>query len=155
MGIMELGAIGELVGGVAVIGSLIFVGLQIRQGNATDSLSASLGLQSSHNEMVRFLCADSDVLLEALGTFNELPEARRLEIATKLYHLYSHSELDLSTAAEGFGHRRHGQPPLRLAFLGPLLARPQRVVDRRADHQGTKPGGEPRDLLARIRSFRR
>ena len=33
MNIMELGAIGELVGGVAVIGSLIFVGLQIRHGN--------------------------------------------------------------------------------------------------------------------------
>ncbi len=33
MGIMELGAIGELVGGVAVIGSLIYVGLQVRQSN--------------------------------------------------------------------------------------------------------------------------
>ena len=33
MNIMELGAIGELVGGVAVIGSLIYVGLQVRQGN--------------------------------------------------------------------------------------------------------------------------
>ncbi len=31
MNIMELGAIGELVGGVAVIASLIYVGLQIRQ----------------------------------------------------------------------------------------------------------------------------
>ena len=31
MNIMELGAIGELVGGVAVIGSLIYVGLQLRQ----------------------------------------------------------------------------------------------------------------------------
>ncbi len=31
MNIMELGAIGELVGGVAVIGSLIYVGLQVRQ----------------------------------------------------------------------------------------------------------------------------
>lgn len=33
MDIMELGAIGELVGGVAVIGSLIYVGLQVRQNN--------------------------------------------------------------------------------------------------------------------------
>ncbi len=31
MDIMELGAIGELVGGVAVIGSLIYVGLQVRR----------------------------------------------------------------------------------------------------------------------------
>ncbi len=33
MDILELGAIGELVGGLAVIGSLIFVGLQVRQNN--------------------------------------------------------------------------------------------------------------------------
>ena len=33
MNIMELGAIGELVGGVAVIGSLIYLALQIRQTN--------------------------------------------------------------------------------------------------------------------------
>ncbi len=31
MDIMELGASGELVGGVAVIGSLVYVGLQVRQ----------------------------------------------------------------------------------------------------------------------------
>ena len=31
MDIMELGAIGELVGGVAVIGSLLFVGVQVRR----------------------------------------------------------------------------------------------------------------------------
>ena len=33
MDIMELGAIGELVGGVAVIASLLYVGLQVRQTN--------------------------------------------------------------------------------------------------------------------------
>ncbi len=33
MDIMELGAIGELVGGLAVVGSLLFVGLQMRQSN--------------------------------------------------------------------------------------------------------------------------
>lgn len=33
MDIMELGAIGEFVSGVAVIGSLLFVGMQVRQSN--------------------------------------------------------------------------------------------------------------------------
>ena len=33
MDIMELGAIGELVGGVAVVASLVYVGLQVRQSN--------------------------------------------------------------------------------------------------------------------------
>jgi hypothetical protein len=30
---MKLGAIGELVGGVAVVGTLLFVGIQIRHSN--------------------------------------------------------------------------------------------------------------------------
>jgi len=34
MDLIELGAIGELVGGVAVIGSLIYVGIQVRHGTA-------------------------------------------------------------------------------------------------------------------------
>ena len=40
MDIMELGAIGELVGGVAVIASLIYVGMQVRQGNRLAQLEA-------------------------------------------------------------------------------------------------------------------
>ena len=36
MDIMQLGALGELVGGVAVIGSLIYVGFQIRQNTAVE-----------------------------------------------------------------------------------------------------------------------
>ena len=33
MDLMELGAIGELVGGVAVIATIAFLGVQVRQGN--------------------------------------------------------------------------------------------------------------------------
>ncbi len=41
MNIMELGAIGELVGGVAVVASLLFVGLQVR-GSTREQRAASL-----------------------------------------------------------------------------------------------------------------
>ncbi len=40
MDILELGAIGELVGGVAVVGSLISVGLQVRPSNRLAQLEA-------------------------------------------------------------------------------------------------------------------
>ena len=43
MDIMELGAIGELVGGVAVIASLIYVGLQVRQS----TIATQVGYQRS------------------------------------------------------------------------------------------------------------
>ena len=40
MNIMELGAIGELVGGVAVIATLIYLAVQIRQGNQAGAREA-------------------------------------------------------------------------------------------------------------------
>jgi len=42
MNILELGVIGELVGGIAVVASLLFVGLQIR-GNTRTSAAATPG----------------------------------------------------------------------------------------------------------------
>ena len=47
MDIVQLGAIGELIGGVAVIGSLIYVALQVRQGN-----------EAARGETVRAFVAD-------------------------------------------------------------------------------------------------
>lgn len=41
MGIMELGALGELVGGVAVIVSLVFVGLQVRYSTKAQNASTA------------------------------------------------------------------------------------------------------------------
>ena len=52
MDIMELGAIGELVGGVAVIGSLIFVGLQVRQSNRLTQAEAVQAFVHAHNRDV-------------------------------------------------------------------------------------------------------
>ena len=47
MDIMELGAIGEMVGGVAVVASLIFVGLQIRANTRTMTADAGTRAQMS------------------------------------------------------------------------------------------------------------
>ena len=49
MNILELGAIGELVGGVAVIGSLIFVGFQLRQATAAQRGAAVDALRRIRN----------------------------------------------------------------------------------------------------------
>ncbi len=50
MGIMELGAIGELVSGIAVVASLIFVGLQVRQNTATTRAASHHAITDSFNE---------------------------------------------------------------------------------------------------------
>ena len=53
MDIMELGAIGELVGGVAVIGSLIYVGLQVRQSNTQSRRREEMEYAESHRAQSR------------------------------------------------------------------------------------------------------
>ena len=49
MDIMELGAVGELVGGVAVVASLIYVGLQVRQNTSALRANAAQGFADSIN----------------------------------------------------------------------------------------------------------
>ena len=49
MNIMALGAIGELVGGIAVIGSLVYVGLQIRQNTSAIRANSAQGFADSIN----------------------------------------------------------------------------------------------------------
>ncbi len=58
MNIMELGAIGELVGGVAVIVSLIFVGLQIRSNTYTTAAASQNAWVSDYNSMLMSIRSD-------------------------------------------------------------------------------------------------
>lgn len=60
MDIMELGAIGELVGGVAVIASLVFVGIQVRQNNRLVANSVAQAARDETSNMFRTLSADPE-----------------------------------------------------------------------------------------------
>ena len=53
MGIMELGAIGELVGGVAVIVSLVYVGLQVKQSNKLAAAETVRSFLHEYNAVMR------------------------------------------------------------------------------------------------------
>ena len=61
MTITELGAIGELVGGVAVIGSLIFVGMQIRSTAKSVQVSSTLDVMQTWADANNDLCRDSNL----------------------------------------------------------------------------------------------
>ena len=58
MQIMELGAIGELVGGVAVVASLIFVGLQVRQSNRQAREDAAREIQGQYDRLFETVITD-------------------------------------------------------------------------------------------------
>ncbi len=61
MNTMELGAIGELMGGVAVIASLIYVGMQVRQRNRIATNSAAQRFREINNEVLRQLFSDPNL----------------------------------------------------------------------------------------------
>ena len=81
MDIMELGAIGELVGGAAVIGSLIFVGLQVRQNSRLVTNSVVQATRQATNEYLSALSADptlSKLYFAGLAGRDTLPIEDRL-----------------------------------------------------------------------------
>ena len=61
MDILELGAIGELVGGVAVIASLLYVGLQVRQSTQATRAASYQATVDSFREWSRSIIEDPDV----------------------------------------------------------------------------------------------
>ena len=74
MNIMELGAIGELVGGVAVVGSLIYLALQVRQSNEGARAASIREVAGETNQVLLKLCDPhmSQVVRTALHDFNGL-----------------------------------------------------------------------------------
>ena len=52
----ELGAIGELVGGVAVVASLIYVGVQVRHSARTTQAASRQAIADSHNQINLAVC---------------------------------------------------------------------------------------------------
>jgi hypothetical protein len=74
MNILELGAIGELVGGVAVIGSLLYVGLQLRQSNKVAKSESIREIARETGQLYLKTCdpALSLVLRRAIHDFDAL-----------------------------------------------------------------------------------
>ena len=70
MNIMELGAIGELVGGLAVIASLVYVGVQVRQNTRAQNIAA-LQFRSFYAIDVGGFGSNSDLPIVAIRFLRE------------------------------------------------------------------------------------
>ncbi len=79
MNIMELGAIGELVGGVAVVGSLLFVGFQVRQVRKATRADASDKTWESWRDISLIAADNIEVFRDGLFDFRNMggPEKMR------------------------------------------------------------------------------
>ena len=81
MDIMELGAIGELVGGLAVIGSLIYVGLQVRQNTRVEGASTHREMLEAAIQRHNVVMQIPDVVQAGLSDFQGLAHRDKLIFA--------------------------------------------------------------------------
>ena len=81
MDIMEFGASGELVGGIAVVGSLIYVGLQVRQSNRLAGGESTRAFVAEYNAILRTPLEPntSQALRRSLESSTNCPPMRRLK----------------------------------------------------------------------------
>ena len=92
MDIMELGAIGELVGGVAVVATLVYLAVQVRQGNRQASRDATA---LARDAFPGRLCAlgesneQAEILRSGLGSFHALTPAEALRFNSMLLGLFA------------------------------------------------------------------
>ena len=87
-----VGAIAELAGAIGVIASLIYLARQIRQSNATDKLTATLGLQASYNEVAAMFAEDGELIATGLVDLSKLDDGDQFKFSVKLNLLFSHIE---------------------------------------------------------------
>ncbi len=96
MDIMELGAIGELVGGVAVLVTLGYLAIQIRQNTASNRFLATQSLVEGHAEANLMLSTHEDLAtilqMGMLGGREALEPSAQLRLNTWLMGLWSQVE---------------------------------------------------------------
>ena len=93
MDIMELGAIGELVGGVAVIASLVYVGLQVRQNTGMVKMSAMQSIVRGgveHNNRIADNADLADMLVRAVEDSDSLSNVDQIRLSSHIVTLYHH-----------------------------------------------------------------
>ena len=125
MNIMELGAIGELVGGIAVIASLVYVGLQIRHNtrvNRAQVVTTRLAGQSA-GEIALMGHDGAAALARAFDKPEELSTAEILQVYTYLttallavLNSYETQELGLASRKEWEVARSQGAAYLAFPF---------------------------------------
>ncbi len=95
MDIIELGAIGELLGGVAVVGSLIYVGVQVRSQAEESRLASLHALNVAFGDYLDSLIESHEVrevYLAGLRDFDGLDREQRLLFSACLGKAFRHHE---------------------------------------------------------------
>jgi len=91
MTLLEWGALGELIGGIAIIVSLIYVGLQIKQNTDTLKLSTIHNTMEDFADLYLFPAENSefaDIFFRGLQDINALESVDRLRLFGYFHKFY-------------------------------------------------------------------
>jgi hypothetical protein len=107
--IQELGAIGEFIGGIVVLATLLYLALQIKQTKIAMSHSSRIGIVEAHSRW-RAALYDNLTLAELLDRDNKgepLSDAEQIQIEMLHLELFLSTVLDVFTITEGAPHSEH------------------------------------------------
>ncbi len=103
MDIMELGAIGELVGGVAVIATLLYLALQIRRSSIAENARAFESATNAWNLAAANLLEDTNLATFQLGCseYHTLPTGERFRFTLLVVQFLDRFDMMLHFEAPG------------------------------------------------------
>ncbi len=90
MTIQEMGALGEMVGGIAVVISLIYVGLQVRQNSNSVRAASQIALRQLGTEITSQLAAPdmARIYIQGLKDLSPLPAEDRVRFHSLMLSLF-------------------------------------------------------------------
>jgi hypothetical protein len=96
-----LGAIGEMVGGIAVIVTLVYLATQIRQNNALARATAQRDLSDSYQSSLHQLSEHPELMRRGMHDFESLSKSEQLTFAVGAGRLLNHLDQTLRMYRQG------------------------------------------------------
>lgn len=97
-----IGAIGELIGGLVVILSLVYVGTQIRQSTALARATAQRDLYESYQKYLYKVAEHSDLFRRAIQDFSSLSKSDQLAFNMYMSPFVNHLDQTIRMYKAGF-----------------------------------------------------
>jgi hypothetical protein len=94
MTLSELGSIGEIVGGIGVVISLLYVGFQVRQNTRSSRASSIQAARQMGIEFHNLLAQPemTDVYIKGLSDYPSMPEKERVQFQSLMNTLFNYFE---------------------------------------------------------------
>ena len=95
MTIAELGSVGEFLGAILLFVSLIYLGIQIRQSNKAERLSATVAFEDQYRQNLSLWASSdeiSNVMAKGLSDMSSLTKSEVHLFGPRMYSLYRHAE---------------------------------------------------------------